>query len=57
MRGPRVAVTQDERAKMAEENEKPFVCQECGLAYGTQITADACAGVDRQLANRRQIGL
>jgi hypothetical protein len=42
---------------MAEDIEKPYVCQECGLRYASEMTADACAGVDRQLANRRQIGL
>lgn len=39
------------------DDEKPYICKECGLAYSQEITAEACAGVDRQLANRRQIGL
>ena len=43
---------------MTDDNGDPkYVCKECGLTYGTEITADACAGVDRQLAYRRQIGL
>jgi hypothetical protein len=52
-----MTVASDERVGMTDDSEKKYVCPECGLAYGTQITADACAGVDRQLANRRQIGL
>jgi len=44
---------------MADDNDedRKFVSEECGLAYGTKITAYACSGVDRQLAYRRAIGL
>lgn len=43
---------------MAEDKpERKYVCTECGIAYAQKITADACGGVDRQLANGRAIGL
>lgn len=54
---PRMAATQEEKSRMAEDSEKPYVCKECGIAYSQQMLADACGNVDLQLSYRRQIGL
>jgi hypothetical protein len=38
---------------MAEQ----YTCEECGLTYGDEMTAEVCAATDRQLSRQAMLGL